>query len=159
GLVLSCATWGTPPGKLAFPDAPPQSALAAARTLLFELGAMDEPGRITALGRRMSMLGAHPRLAAMMLAAEDGTLAARACDIAALLEARDPLRAAETPADIVARLEAISDPSAAAALAADRNALHAIRQAARQYRARLGVDAERSGAGDPAPLIAAAFPD
>ena len=120
---------------------------------------MDEAGGITALGKRMSMLGAHPRLAAMMLAAEEITVAARACDIAALLEARDPLRGVETPADIMARLEAISDPSAAVALGANRNALHAIRQAARQYRARLGIGAERAGAGDPAPLIAAAFPD
>ena len=37
-------------------------------------------------------------------------------------------------------------------LGADRNALHAIRQAARQYRARLGVGANRAAAGDPAPL-------
>lgn len=159
GLVLDCAAWGTPPGKLIFPDAPPEGAIAAARTLLVELGAMDETGNITALGKRMSALGAHPRLSAMMLAAEKPAEVARACDIAALLEARDPLRAAETPADITARLEAISDPSAAAALDADKGALYAIRQAARQYRARLGIGAERAGAGDPAPLIAAAFPD
>ncbi len=159
GLVLDCGAWGTPPGALAFPDAPPTGALATARTLLVELGAMDEDGGITALGKRMSMLGAHPRLAAMMLAAEDKAQAARACDIAALLEARDPLRGAETPSDIMARLEAIADPSAAAALGADRNALRMIRQAAKQYRGRLGIGADRVAAGDPAPLIAAAFPD
>ena len=62
------------------------------------------------------MLGSHPRLAAMMLAAEDDNEAARACDIAALLEARDPLRGVETPADIMPRLEAIADPAAAASL-------------------------------------------
>jgi ATP-dependent helicase HrpB len=156
GLLLDCAAWGTPPGKLAFPDAPPEGPLAAARELLSELGAMDEAGGITPLGKRMSMLGAHPRLAAMMLAAEDSDQAARACDIAALLEGRDPLRSgAETPADITMRLEALADPS----VDADRNAIRAIRQAARQYRARLGIGGERAGAGDPAPLIAAAFPD
>jgi ATP-dependent helicase HrpB len=159
GLVLDCAAWGTPPGKLAFPDAPPEGAVAAARALLTDLGAMDEAGGITPFGKRMSTLGAHPRLAAMMLAAEEGALAARACDIAALLEGRDPLRGFDAPADIMARLEAIADPSAAAALGADRNAIHPIRQAARQYRARLGIGAERMAAGDPAPLIAAAFPD
>ena len=160
GLVLDCAAWGTSPGKLAFPDAPPEGALAAARALLIDLGAMDEVGGITPLGERMSKLGAHPRLAAMMLAAEEGPKAARACDIAALLEGRDPLRAGlETPADIMMRLEAVADGSAAAALGADRNAIHGIRQAARQYRARLGIGGERMGAGDPAPLIAAAFPD
>ena len=160
GLLLDCAAWGTPPAKLAFPDAPPDGALAAARSLLTDLGAMDEAGGITPMGKRMSMLGAHPRLAAMMLAASGGGQTALACDIAALLEGRDPLRAgAETPADITARLEAIADAPAAAALGADRNALQAIRQAARQYRARLGVGRDPVAAGDPAPLIAAAFPD
>jgi ATP-dependent helicase HrpB len=157
GLILDCAAWGTPPDKLAFPDAPPEGALAAARELLTELGAMDAGGAITPLGQRMSALGAHPRLAAMMLAAEDSGQAARACDIAALLEGRDPLRSgAETPADIMTRLEALADP---AAHGADRNAIHSIRQVSRQYRARLGLGGERAAAGDPAPLIAAAFPD
>ena len=157
GLVLDCAAWGTPPGKLTFPDSPPEGALAAARELLIELGAMDEAGVITALGERMAKLGAHPRLSAMMLAANEVAQAARACDIAALLEGRDPLRAGpDTPADIMARLEALADP---AAHGADRNAISAIRQAARQYRTRLGIGVECAAAGDPAPLIAAAFPD
>ena len=160
GLLLDCAAWGTPPGKLMFPDAPPDGALASARSLLNDLGAMDETGAITPLGARMSKLGAHPRLAAMMLAAKGGADAALACDIAALLEGRDPLRSGmDAPSDITARLEAIGDASAASALGADRNALQAIRQAARQYRARLGVGREQVAAGDPAPLIAAAFPD
>ena len=158
GLVLDCAAWGTPPGELTFPDAPPEGALAAARALLADLGAMDEAGGVTPLGKRMSTLGAHPRLAAMMLAAAKSGEAARACDIAALLEGRDPLRAGvETPADIMTRLEAIADPALAASV--DRNAIHGIRQAARQYRARLGIGADRAAVGDPAPLIAAAFPD
>src|SRR5207248_5437883 len=104
GLVLDCAAWGTPPDKLDFPDAPLESAVAASRALLAELGALDEAGGITPLGKRMSLLGAHPRLAAMMLAADGNAQAARACDIAALLEGRDPLRGAETPADIMTRL-------------------------------------------------------
>lgn len=158
GLVLDCAAWGTPPGKLAFLDAPPEGAIAAARALLTELGAMDEAGGITPLGRRMNALGAHPRLAGMMLAAENASHAARACDIAALLEARDPLRARpDAPADIMARLEAIEDPSAAAG--ADRNAIRDIRRSAQQYRVRLGIGRTRKATGNPAPLIAAAFPD
>lgn len=157
GLALDCAAWGTPPDKLAFPDAPPEGPLAAARELLIELGAMDEAGTITPLGEKMSRLGTHPRLSAMMLAADDKSEAARACDIAALLEARDPLRGQDVPADIMARLEALEDPAAVAG--ADRNAVNTIRQAARQYRARLGIGREQVAAGDPAPLIAAAFPD
>ncbi len=158
GLVLDCAAWGTPPAKLAFLDAPPEGALAASRELLVELGALDEAGAITPLGKRMNALGAHPRLAAMMLAAESAAEAARACDIAALLEARDPLRGGfDLPADIMTRLEAIEDPSSTASV--DRNAIHGIRQAAKQYRSRLGIGATRAAGGNPAPLIAAAFPD
>jgi ATP-dependent helicase HrpB len=158
GLALDCAAWGTPPGKLAFLDAPPEGAIATARALLTELGALDEAGAITPLGKRMNRLGAHPRLSAMMLAADGPAQQARACDIAALLEARDPLRGGpEAPADIMARLEAIEEPSAAAG--ADRGAIHAIRQAAKQYRTRLGIGPTRAAAGNPAPLIAAAFPD
>ncbi len=157
GLILDCAAWGTPPNRLAFPDAPPEGAAAAARALLVELGALDAGGAITALGERMAKLGAHPRLSAMMLAAENPAQAARACDIAALLENRDPLRGGtDQPADIMLRLDALADP---ASHGADRNALHGIRQAARQYRARLGIRGEQQADGDPAPLIAAAFPD
>ena len=42
GLVLDCLAWGTPPDKLVFPDAPPEGAMAAARALLADLGAVDE---------------------------------------------------------------------------------------------------------------------
>ena len=157
GLVLDCATWGTPPSDLPFPDPPPAGALAAARTLLVELEAMSEDGAITELGRRMSGLGAHPRLAAMMLAARNPAEAALACDLAALLEERDPLRAGpEVPADVALRLEALAD---AGSHQADRGAVHRIRHAARQYRGRLGLRGELQAGGDPAPLIAAAFPD
>ncbi len=114
GLVLDCAAWGTPPGGLAFLDPPPGGALAAASALLGELGALDAGGRITAAGRRMATLGAHPRLAAMMLAAGSAGEAALAADIAALLEERDPLRSADAPADIGLRLAAIAEGDPAA---------------------------------------------
>ena len=157
GLVLDCAAWGTAPTDLPFPDPPPEGAVAAARALLRALEATGEDGAITELGRRMSALGAHPRLAAMMLAARTPAEGALACDLAALLEERDPLRAGpEAPADIALRLEALADAGSAAA---DRGAVHRIRQAARQYRGRLGLRGDPAAGGDPAPLIAVAFPD
>ncbi len=155
GLALDCAAWGTPPGELAFLDPPPAGALAAGHALLAELDALDAEGRITASGRRMAELGAHPRLAAMMLAAGDAGQAARAADIAALLEERDPLRAPDAPAEIGLRLAALADGDPAA----DRGALGRIRRAAEQYRRRLGLHRDALGTGDPAPLIAAGFPD
>ena len=106
-LVLDCAAWGTAPADLPFQDKPPTGALTAARALLVELGALDAGGRITAQGRRMALLGAHPRLAAMLLAAETPAQAALAADLAALLEERDPLRAPDAPSDIGLRTQAI----------------------------------------------------
>jgi ATP-dependent helicase HrpB len=157
GLVLDCAAWGTAPAALPFPDPPPEGALAAARALLGGLEAMGADGAITPLGRRMSALGAHPRLAAMMLAARTPAEGALACDLAALLEERDPLRAGpEAPADVTLRLEALANGGT---MEIDRGAVHRIRQAARQYRGRLGLRGDPAAGGDPAPLIAAAFPD
>jgi len=151
GLVLDCLAWGAAPEDLPFPDPPPSGALAAGRALLTALGAIDGL-RITESGRRMARLGAHPRLATMMLAARDDAEAALAADLAALLEERDPLRARDAPADIALRLDALAGGGDA-----DRGAVARIRKAAGQYRARLRVRAAASG--DPAPLLAAAFPD
>jgi ATP-dependent helicase HrpB len=155
GLVLDCAAWGSAPADLAFLDPPPAGALAAASTLLAELGALDAEGRITDAGRRMAALGAHPRLAAMMLASGTPGEAALAADLAALLEERDPLRGPDVPADIGLRLTAIAvgDP------AADRGALSRIRRVAGQYRRRLRLRSDAPADGDPGRLLAAAFPD
>ena len=154
GLVLECAAWGTPPADLAFQDRPPAGALAAARALLKDLGALDAEDRITGTGREMARIGAHPRLAAMMLAAGSPGQAAMAADLAALLEERDPLRGQDA-ADISTRLAAIShgDPNA------DRGALHRIRQTSDQYRRRMRVPRDAPAEGEPGPLLAAAFPD
>jgi ATP-dependent helicase HrpB len=158
-LALACAAWGTAPAALAFPDPPPPGALAAAEALLRELGAFDAAGSITTTGRRMGQLGAHPRLAVMLLAAESDGEAALAADLAALLEERDPLRgppnAPGTSADIASRLAAIADGDPAA----DRGALARIRQAAAQYRRRLRLPADTRPSGDPGRLLAAGFPD
>ncbi|MGE0419075.1 MAG: ATP-dependent helicase HrpB [Acetobacteraceae bacterium] len=154
-LLLDCAAWGTAPADLAFQDRPAAGTLAAATALLTDLGALDSHGRITETGRRMAVLGAHPRLAAMMMQADAPEEAALAAELAALLEERDPLRSAEASADIGLRLGAIAHGAAEA----DRGALSRIRQTARQYRRRLRVGADQIADGDPGKLLAAAFPD
>ncbi len=153
GLVLDCAAWGTAPGDLPFPDPPPAGALAAARALLAGLGALDADGRITAQGRRMAALGAHPRLAAMMLSADGPGQAALAADLAALLEERDPLRGRDAPADLQLRLDALAGSGGDV----DRGAVSRIRQQSAAYRRRLGT--KGAATGNPGPLLAAAFPD
>lgn len=151
GLRLDCAAWGAEPAALPFPDPPPAGPLAAAGALLRELDALDEAGRITPHGRRMAAIGAHPRLAAMMLAAADVPEQVLAADIAALLEERDPLRDAAS-ADIGLRLAALRGRGGEPATVAR------IRRAASLFRRRLGA-ADAPPGGDPARLIAAAFPD
>jgi ATP-dependent helicase HrpB len=88
-FVLDLAHWGTAdPAKLAFLDAPPQAALAEARVLLKEIGAIDTDGRITDEGRKLRSLPLPPRLARMVVdaAAEGG--GALAATIAAVLTER-----------------------------------------------------------------------
>jgi ATP-dependent helicase HrpB len=155
GLRLDCAAWGATPADLPFPDPPPAGGIVAAEALLGELGALDADRRITDLGRHLARLGAHPRLGAMMLAARTPEQAALAATLAALLEERDPLRAPDAPADIALRLAALDGTGGAAA---DRGALSRIRRGAGQYRNRLRIG-NVTAAGDPAPLIAAGFPD
>src|SRR5215207_1987120 len=60
-LVLDCAAWGVgDPRTLAFLDPPPAPAVAEARALLEELGALDPDGRITESGRRLRALPVPP---------------------------------------------------------------------------------------------------
>jgi ATP-dependent helicase HrpB len=88
-LALELASWGSK--DLRFLDAPPPGTFAAAEDLLQRLGALDAKCNPTTLGRRMLTLGTHPRLAAMLLCAHGNDELALACDLAALVEARDPL--------------------------------------------------------------------
>ncbi|GHE27157.1 ATP-dependent helicase HrpB [Vulcaniibacterium thermophilum] len=157
-LALELAAWGG--GDLRFPDPPPPGALASARDLLRRLGALEGEA-ITPLGRRMLALGTHPRLAAMLLAPQDADERALACDLAALLEARDPLRARidalHTRWQALAAFRAGRTPPEAS-----RSALAAIDQAARAWRQRLRLDArppEAAPAHRLGDLLKFAFPD
>jgi ATP-dependent helicase HrpB len=155
-LALELAGWGSE--ALRFPDPPPPGALAAGRDLLTRLGALDQD-RPTALGRRMLALGSHPRLAAMLLAVDEPERAL-ACDLAALIEARDPLR--DISDDLAARWRALAAFRDNKAPPTARGALAAIDQAARQWRRRLRC-ADTPPASVPAhavgDLLAHAFPD
>jgi ATP-dependent helicase HrpB len=136
GLALELAAWGNT--GLRFVDAPPPGALAAARELLRRLDALDGDA-ITPLGRRMLALGTHPRFAAMLLAPADPDERALACDLAALIEARDPLRSrSDALAERWQALNAFRHGRVGAD--ASRSALAALDQAARQWRRRLRID-------------------
>ncbi len=67
GLVLDCAAFGVvDPATLRFLDAPPTPALAEARALLADLGAIDDAARLTADGEAMRGLSLPVRLAHMV---------------------------------------------------------------------------------------------
>ena len=104
-MLLDIAAFGEP-DALALPwlTPPPVHGLVAARQLLLSLGAIDEKGIITPLGRQMSALPCHPRISRMILRASALGDVALACDIAALLEEKDPLAQKENDADMAERI-------------------------------------------------------
>jgi ATP-dependent helicase HrpB len=89
GFVLDLAHWGVAdPASLAFLDPPPAPALAEARALLGELGAIDGDGRITEEGRRLRDLPLPPRLARMVVDGAAAGEAELAVEIAVVLTER-----------------------------------------------------------------------
>ncbi|HEX9055697.1 MAG TPA: ATP-dependent helicase HrpB [Gemmatimonadales bacterium] len=157
-LALELADAGvSDPGELAWLDPPPVAALAQARELLGELGALDAAARITPHGRAMAKLALHPRLAHMLLRARALGLGALGCELAALLGERDVFRGANERADITLRLEALRRGDARASPGALRRA----RAESGILRRRLGVRTEPE---EPEPraaglLLALAYPD
>ena len=88
-FALDLAQWGAgDTGQLAFLDAPPQAAMNEARTLLREIGAIDENNRITEEGRKLRALPLPPRLARMVVDAAAQGAGEMAAAIAAVLTER-----------------------------------------------------------------------
>lgn len=103
-FALDLACWGSPDGAgLALLDPPPEAALAAARTTLAGIGAVDADGRVTARGRRIAGIAADPRLARALLDACPTVGSERAAEVVALLA--DDVRAPD--GDLVAALRAV----------------------------------------------------
>ncbi|QUW82670.1 ATP-dependent helicase HrpB [Streptomyces mirabilis] len=90
-FALQAACWGDPGATgLALLDPPPGGAMAAARSVLSAVGAVDAAGRATDRGVRMSRLGLHPRLARALLDAAPVVGADRAAEVVALLSEEPP---------------------------------------------------------------------
>lgn len=88
-LLLELSAWGiADPADLAWLDQPPGAHLSVARELLQQLGALDAKGSITEIGRTMVKLPVHPRLARLLLAAQEHELTVAACWLAAELSHR-----------------------------------------------------------------------
>ena len=82
---LQVAAWGTPVEELALLDAPPAGTWQAAGERLSSLGAIDEAGAATALGRTLASLPLDPPLGRALLAASGVIGAAKAARFVALL--------------------------------------------------------------------------
>jgi ATP-dependent helicase HrpB len=165
-LLTLAASGNSDPNALSWLDPPPVAALSEARTLLIELGALDDADRITKEGEAMAALPLHPRLAHMALTAKARGQGRLACAIAALLMERDIIRAAPQArdADLRLRIELMSERGAARhlppGLLLDRGGLQRARDAARQIERRLHIKTDESI--DPAEtgsVLALAYPD
>jgi ATP-dependent helicase HrpB len=76
--------------RLSWLDAPPEAALRSAEQLLVRLGATDEAGALTDVGRQMLRFGLSPRLSKLVIEAAARGALSEGCTVAALLaEGRD----------------------------------------------------------------------
>ena len=181
-MVLDTAAFGESDAEaLPWLTMPPRADVFKAKELLTALGASDENGNITPIGKRMATLPCHPRIARMILATTNLTTStphgvhlsqvhqqhlttstshhnntSLACDIAALLEEKDPL--SETGGtDLTLRLSALR----AARRKKQLGKWQRIAKIAAEYRRMAHTDEDNR---DPAPmevglLVAYAYPE
>lgn len=84
--MLQAACWGAPGmSGLALLDPPPTPARDAALSSLRQLGAVDDDGRATELGRRLAALPTEPHLGRALLAGAGIVGADRSAEVVALL--------------------------------------------------------------------------
>jgi ATP-dependent helicase HrpB len=142
-LALELACWGTPDGSgLDWWDPPPPGALAAGRSVLTALGAIDAGGSVTERGRRIAGVGLHPRLARALLDGAAAVGATAAAEVVALLD-DDALATSASVEDTIRRLRA--DGSA---------------RWQREVRRLAGlVPGNPRGTPDPALVVALAYPE
>ena len=175
-MVLDTAAFGESDAEaLPWLTMPPRAGVFKAKELLTALGAIDENGNITPIGKRMAALPCHPRIARMILATTNLNTSpsqhhntnlntstsqhhntSLACDIAALLEEKDPL--SETGStDLTLRLSALR----AARRKKQPGRWQRIAKIAAEYRRMAHTDEDNR---DPAPteaglLVAYAYPE
>ncbi len=165
-LALELASWGAADAaSLRWLDAPPAAPLAQARELLQRLEAVDPNGRITAHGRELARLGAHPRLAHMLIRSVPLGAARLACELAAVLSERDVLRGAPGARDADMRLRVAvmrgEKASLPVGLSADARVLSQAQRSAGIWQREIAANQADSADVHTAtgPLLAYAYPD
>ncbi|WP_436958424.1 ATP-dependent helicase HrpB [Streptomyces sp. SudanB182_2057] len=155
-FALQAACWGDPDASgLALLDPPPGGAMAAARSALTAVGAVDRAGRATETGARLARLGVHPRLGRALLDTGGG-----GAPVVALLSEEVPREYGDDLAGALRRARAGGD-AYGARWAAEVRRLRAV-SAGSAEPARDGAVRVGPGTGDDrlAGLVAAlAFPE
>ncbi|HSY62056.1 MAG TPA: ATP-dependent helicase HrpB [Cytophaga sp.] len=106
-LVLEMAIWGiSNVFNMVWLTPPPKSHVKQARETLHYINALDR-NKVTPHGKKIHQLPCNPRIAHMLLMAEEQEQEALATDLAATLEEKDPLNAKEAGIDINERIKAL----------------------------------------------------
>ena len=168
-LMLDLAQWGTTdPSELSWLTLPPSGSVAQAKELLMRLGALDATGRITPHGKQMAELPLHPRLSHMLLKSVPLTLTGLACDLAALLSERDPLRGptGTRQTDLRLRIDVLhGDRDHVGSASVDRGTIQRVKRTADVWRRQLGLHVKARQADKQEQirqtglLLALAYPD
>jgi ATP-dependent helicase HrpB len=148
--------WGEKDEALSWITPPQQGALAEARRILRDLGALS--GDVaTPHGRALHELGTHPRIGHLLLEGRRLGLGGLAADIAALLEERDILPR-DAGADLTLRVEALRGRGRSASGA---SGVSRVREVAREHRQRLKLEANAAPGSpdDVGALVALAYPE
>lgn len=156
-LVLDMAQWGiTNINQLTWLSPPPRASVVQASETLHNLHALEN-SRITAHGKQIHQLACHPRIAHMLLKAEQDNAVALATDIAAVLEERDPLPK-DSGIDLNLRIEALRR---ARLTGTGGNKMTRIEKVASSYRKMLNVQVDNGpvDAYETGLLLAHAYPE
>jgi ATP-dependent helicase HrpB len=166
-LMLELSQWGTQNiNELLWLTPPPAGAVSQAKELLTSLGALQN-NKITARGKEMLRLPTHPRLAHMLIEAIEfqknkpvENFKALACDVATLLEERDPLLK-ESGTDISLRIETLRKYRSGERVNADKRVLDRIERLSLSWRKLLKIEVDNSESSifNIGKLLAAAYPE
>lgn len=159
-LVLELCAWGVQKiEEMKWITPPPKGAVLQATELLEQLGALND-GVITPRGKAMVQLPTHPRIAHMLLEAQNDNLIALACDVAAVMEERDPFQK-EASADLTLRIEVLRKWRAGEKVYAEKNTLDRIERLSAAWRRNFKIKEGNTMPGGHAVglLVAAAYPD
>jgi ATP-dependent helicase HrpB len=106
-LVLEMAIWGiSNVFNMVWLTPPPKSHVKQARETLHYINALER-NKVTAHGKKIHQLPCNPRIAHMLLMAEELDQEALATDVAAVIEEKDPLSVKEAGVDINERITAL----------------------------------------------------